>query len=140
MFDLGYRYPRYGAVADEVDLDGADPLSHAMNNMKAFIRDLEIGPFEGFYDLSSVHDLSSGRQRGGLRYTFRLRGQYVSAGKSYSEGIEFSYPISMPGVHVERVRYVADNQDPEDYLTVRVDGESMTWIDALNHIHQEQKS
>jgi len=140
VFDLGSRYPLYAMEADEVDLEGADPRAHAMNNVKAFIRDLEVGPFEGLHSMSSIHSLTAQRQRGGLRFPFTLRGQFSASGKSYVEGLEWSYDLSMPGVHISRVRYVGADQDPADYMRLRINGVALLWLDAAHHIHQGAKN
>lgn len=142
MFDLGYRYYDYGDVADEID-DEADkvtaPLGHALNNMKAFIRDMEIGPVEGFGNLYYNGDL--GRPPKGGRFLYELTGVRRRPGHGYREGRPFSFTLEMPGQHITTVRYIrGDGQRELDYSKVKLDGVPRTWIAALERIDEETKN
>ncbi len=94
----------------------ADGIKIARANMDAFIADLAI-------DFAVITPVA-GKGRGDGRFPFT-----VTAG-------DRSVVVHMPGIALDRVRYMNDWQNPFLYPRLFVDGSSWLWVIAINVVRE----
>lgn len=121
----------WDSETSEETYEFTEPMALAQNNMKQWLRDIEVGPASGFSALETTQNIEEPPR--GVRYRFTVAGFYRLRDWRWPKRIPVSCEVWMPGVSIHAVRFVdPEEQNPWQFMKVIYNDSVCSWRDSLS--------